>query len=315
MTRQLIEGIHHVTATVDDAQEDFDFYTKLLGQRLVKQTVNFDNNRVYHFYYGDEAGTPGTIMTTFPYRGQGVRRGSIGAGQVSVTSFSAPATAIDFWAARLGGAGVAVQRQERFGLPVLAFRDPAGLQLEIIGNDEDGRRPWTGGEVGADQAIRGFYTVVLLVAEAGPTHDFLTREFGFSEVAREGDTTRYAVAGSGPGRYVDVRHAPEAERGYNGIGTVHHVAWRVENDEALLAIRRRLADELGFRVTEVKDRKYFHSIYFRMPGHVLFEIATIPPGFTLDESTEELGRSLKLPEWEEAHREQIERELPKISQA
>ncbi len=312
MTNQYIKGIHHVTATVNDAQEDYDFYTRLLGLRLVKKTVNFDNNQVYHFYYGDEHGRPGTIMTTFPYKGQNVRQGRHGTGQVAITNFSAPLNAIGYWRDRLSKAGVAAEQDMSFGRPVLHFRDPSGLRLAITGNEEDRRRPWTGGGIDAEQAIRGFFAVTLAVAEAEPTFNFLRQEFGFSEVGAEGRVTRFAAQGGGPGQLVDIRYEPDAERGQNGIGAVHHVAWRIENDEHLLAMRRRLADELGFKVTEVKDRKYFHSIYFRMPGHVLFEIATIPPGFAVDESPDQLGRELKLPDWEEPNRAQIESVLPKI---
>ncbi|MCB0549890.1 MAG: ring-cleaving dioxygenase [Phaeodactylibacter sp.] len=312
MANNLIKGIHHVTATVNDAQEDYDFYTQLLGQRLVKKTVNFDNNRVYHFYYGDEVGTPGTIMTTFPYKGEGVRQGRIGTGQVAITGFSAPTGAIPFWKRRLQDAGLAVAERTKFGNPTLQFEDPSGLILEITGNDEDERKPWVTAEIGQQEAIRGFYAVTLSVAQAPSTFDFLAKEFGFTKVASEGRITRFAAQDGGPGQYVDVREDRGAERGINGLGTVHHVAWRVEHDEALLAMRSRLADELGFKVTEVKDRNYFHSIYFRMPGEVLFEIATIPPGFAIDESVENLGQSLKLPEWEEPNRAQIENGLPKI---
>ncbi len=312
MTKNLIKGIHHVTATVNDAQEDYDFYTQLLGLRLVKKTVNFDNNRVYHFYYGNEEGTPGTIMTTFPYKGQGVRQGATGTGQVAVTSFSAPADSLPFWKERLEKAGVVVVELSRFGQSTLRFEDPSGLILEIVGNDEDWRQPWYTKEVSEEAAIRGFYTVTLSVAEAGPAFDFLTEEFGFEQLGTERQTTRFAVQGGGPGRYVDVRVDEGGEPGKNGIGTVHHVAWRIESDEDQLRMRKHLADELGLRVTEVKDRKYFHSIYFRMPGGVLFEIATIPPGFGVDEPVEKLGRSLKLPEWEEPKRAEIEKGLPTI---
>lgn len=312
MTRTFIEGIHHLTATVGDAQEDLDFYTKLLGLRLVKQTVNFDNNQVYHFYYGNENGTPGTIMTTFPYKGQGVRQGIIGTGMVSITAFSAPTDAIPFWSRRLEAAGVAVEEISRFGNPSLRFQDPSGLVLEIVGNNEDQRAPWINAELGADEAIRGFYTVVLSVAEAGPTIQFLMDEFGFTRIGSEWNITRFAAQGGGPGCYVDVAEDTDREVGKNGIGTVHHVAWRVANDERLAQLRERLARELNFRVTEIMDRKYFHSIYFRMPGGVLFEIATIPPGFTEDEPLEGLGQQLQLPEWEEHNRSQIESVLPKI---
>ncbi len=313
MTDTLIKGLHHVTATVNDAQEDYDFYTRLLGQRLVKKTVNFDNNQVYHFYYGDEVGTPGTIKTTYPYKGHQVRQGTIGTGQVYITAFSVPKLSIGFWKNRLKIAQVATKELVKFGLPVLQFEDPSGLILELIGNDDDDRKPWTTEELAADVAIRGFYAVTLSVAETQPTFDFLSEEFGFTEVGKDGKLTRFQAHEGGPGQYVDIYDGQGETQGVNGLGTVHHVAWRVESDEALLAMRHRLADELGLKVTEVRDRKYFHSIYFRMPGHVLFEIATIPPGFPLDESVADLGKDLKLPDWEEPKRAEIAAALPHVN--
>lgn len=311
-TKKLIKGLHHVTATVGDAQEDYDFYTKFLGLRLVKTTVNFDNNNVYHFYYGNESGEPGTIMTTFPYKGQNVRVGTAGTGQVVITGFSIPKGGIGFWKKRLEDAQLVYQEIEKFGQQVLQFRDPANLLLELVENEEDKRMPWLPDGFTAAEAIKGFYNVTLSIAEVGSTFEFLENEFGFQQVATHGNLTRYAAEGGGAGQYVDIRNDQALEKGKNGISTVHHVAWRVENDEALLAMRHRLVEELGFKVTEVKDRNYFHSIYFRMPGHVLFEIATIPPGFAIDESPEELGQALKLPAWEEPNRAGIEKGLPEI---
>lgn len=309
--RSLIKGIHHVTATVNDAQEDFDFYTKVLGQRLVKKTVNFDNNQVYHFYYGDRLGTPGTLMTTFPYKGWGMRKGKIGTGQVSVTGFSVPETAIDFWKDRLNATGREVSASEKFGHPVLSFRDPSGLALEITGNKDDRRQPWTTAEISAHRAIRGFYNVTLSIADTKPDFDFLTGVFGFQKQTVEGKLTRMAVDGGGPGKYLDISDDQGQPTGRGGIGTVHHVAWRIENDEDQLMLRQHLMT-LGFKVTEVQDRNYFKSIYFRIPGRVLFEVATIPPGFTVDESEERLGGELKLPVWEEPNRAQIESVLPNL---
>ena len=310
-TQNLIKGLHHVTATVSDAKEDYQFYTQLLGQRLVKKTVNFDNNQVYHFYYGNETGDPGTIMTTFPYKGHGVRIGVKGTGQVAVTAFSAPVAAIDFWKSRLSSHDVDYTETVRFGDSILHFDDPSGLELEIIFTDNDGRTPWTTDEISIDFAIRGIHSVTLSIKEVGSTFEFLTQEFGLTKVGEEDKYTRFvSVEGAVAGNYVDVRSDEDLDRGKNGIGTVHHVAWRVENDEALLAMRKRLSEELGFKVTDVKDRNYFHSIYFRMPGGVLFEIATLPPGFLIDEAKEALGEDLKLPEWEEVNRAQIESILP-----
>ncbi len=309
-TSNLIKGLHHVTATVDDAREDYDFYTRLLGLRLVKQTVNFDNNRVYHFYYGNAEGAPGTIMTTFPYKGEGVRRGRLGTGQISITSFSVPSGSLAFWEKRLSSHDVAVERRVKFNGPVLQFSDPSGLVLEIVGHDEDERIPWTTNEVVEENAIRGFSSVTLSVSEVDATFDFLLRVFGFEKIATDGPLTRFAVNGGGPGHFWDIRNDAGGDKGVNGIGTVHHVAWRVENDEALLTMRKALTEEWNFKVTEVKDRNYFHSIYFRIPGGVLFEVATIPPGFTADETIESLGGELKLPAWEEKNRKEIEAHLP-----
>lgn len=312
-TQTLIKGLHHVTATVNDAKEDYDFYTQVLGLRLVKQTVNFDNNQVYHFYYGNELGSPGTIMTTFPYKGQQVRQGTPGTGQVAVTAFSIPMDAFDFWKNRLRNYDINFQNTQRFGQPLISFEDPAGLQLELVGSTQDDRRPWINSEITAAVAIRGFYSVTLSVAELKPTLDFMTQVFGFTITKSDAKYTRlYGNDGDFAGNYVDIRHDANTQRGHNGIGTVHHVAWRVENNEALTAIRQHLVEKLGFKVTDFKDRNYFHSIYFRMPGHVLFEIATILPGFLVDESEENLGQALMLPKWEEVNRSQIESILPKF---
>ncbi len=312
--KQLIQGLHHVTATVGNAQADYQFYTHLLGLRLVKKTVNFDNNQVYHFYYGNEQGQPGTIMTTFPYEGQGVRVGIPGSGQVDITAFSVPGGSLDFWQARLKEAGVDFQKNDPFGAPTLQFKDPSGLILELVESTEDPRVPWMTGEISQAVAIRGIHHVTLSIQDLGPSQDFILNEFGFRKLAEEGKVTRYAAAEAVPGNFLQIRHDADRAAGKNGMGTVHHVAWRVANDEALLAMRRRLVEDLGFKVTELKDRNYFHSIYFRIPGGVLFEIATIPPGFTVDESLEGLGQSLKLPEWEEVNRVQIESVLPSLDQ-
>ncbi|MFK7924968.1 MAG: ring-cleaving dioxygenase [Bacteroidia bacterium] len=310
-TRNFIKGLHHVTATVNDAQEDFDFYTKLLGLRLVKKTVNFDNNQVYHFYYGTEEGMPGTIMTTFPYKGYGVRDGMIGTGQVSTTAFSVSQNALSFWRERLKQYGVAFREAVKFDNLILQFDDPSGLKLEIVANDEDDRAPWTSIEIPTEYSIRGFFNVTLLIAEAQATIDFLINVMGFAQGKTEGNITRFVIQGGGASQYLDLQADPKGVRGLNGLGTVHHVALRIGSDEEQLRFREHLL-EIGLRVTEVKDRKYFHSIYFRIPGGVLFEVATIPPGFLIDERKEELGLDLKLPAWEEPQRKQIESILPKV---
>ncbi len=312
-TAQIIKGIHHVTATVGNAQADYDFYTRLLGFRLVKKTVNFDNNQVYHFYYGTTEGAPGTIMTTFPYEGQGIRVGIPGTGQVSRTGFSAPSDSLLFWKQRLDEAGVATHLVERFGLVHLQFKDPSGLCLEIIGTDEDDRLPWNTEDIPLEMALRGIFNVSIVVKEFGPTRDFLQQEFGFQLIKDSENYTRFQAKEGGAGQYLDVIEDAQGERGKNGMGIVHHVAWKLDSEEELIQLRNRLVDELGFKATEVKDRKYFRSIYFRIPGGVLFEVATIPPGFTVDESTGTLGQHLQLPAWEEENRNRIEEVLAKVN--
>ena len=314
-TNRLLKGLHHVTATVNDAQEDYDFYTKLLGLRLVKKTVNFDNNFVYHFYYADRLGTPGTVFTTFPYKGHGVRQGEEGTGMIISTAFSVAEAALDFWNDRLTDAGFSVVPSRRFGQKVLWFRDPSGLQLEFIGDDSDLRIPFLTDEVNAEAAIRGIHHVTLSVApeDWNTLRQFLTSEMNMTEAAEEENRIRLHVNEGGAGSYLELLLADvNTPRGKNGLGTVHHVAWKIETAEAQLALRQRLVEELGMQVTEVRDRKYFRSIYFRLPSHQLFEVATIFPVFGVDESEEELGTHLMLPEDKEHNRPTIEAALPGI---
>jgi glyoxalase family protein len=308
-----IQSLHHVTATVADAQEDLDFYTALLGLRLVKKTVNFDNHHVYHFYYGDETGTPGTIWTTFPYKGMGIPEGTYGTGQVSMTAFSIPRDAIAFWGHRLIGSGLKnVAHGERFGDEFLMLQDPSGLLIELIANDRDARAPWTAADIGPEHAIRGLFSVTLMLRELPRSIDFLTQVLGFEIAAQNERFTRIAINGGGPGRTIDLLHRPDLGAGRNGLGTVHHVAMAIPDAESQLAVREKLV-RLGFHVTEVRDRQYFQSIYFREPGGVLYEIATMAPGFTFDEPIGELGTGLKLPPWEEQYRREIEEGLPQVA--
>ncbi|MDP2577724.1 MAG: ring-cleaving dioxygenase [Candidatus Palauibacterales bacterium] len=300
--RHRLMGLHHVTATVDGAQEDLDFYAGLLGLRLVKKTVNFDNNKVYHFYYGDERGAPGTIMTTFPYRGHGVRDGVKGTGQITVTSFAVAGSSLDFWRKRLSEAGVRYKEESRFGDPLIAFDDPSTLRLELIGDDEDDRVP---------NAIKGLGSVTLSLADPTETISLLTDVLGFSVVGEEANRLRLEADVAGTGGRIEILHEADREPGINGIGTVHHVALAISTEDEQATLREHLLD-LGLQVTPFRDRKYFRSIYFREPGGVLIEAATIGPGFTVDEPIETLGRELRLPEWEEPNRSEIERELPSI---
>lgn len=313
-TQQLVQGIHHVTATVAEARADFDFYTTLLGLRLVKKTVNFDNNQVYHFYYADERGTPGTVFTTFPYAGQpNVRQGWEGTGQISTTTFSTAPAALPFWHERLQAAGVKLSPGERFGQPYLWFRDPAGLQLEILGDAADQRAPWTHPAIAPELALRGIHQVTLALAPAhwDPMIEFLTTEMNMRVAAEEGNRLRLQVAMGGPGQFLELRRDAHTSPGRNGIGTVHHVAWRVADDAALLALRERLLS-LDLHPTEYRDRNYFHSVYFKPVAGMWFELATLGPGFDLDEPVAHLGEKLMLPSWEEPNRAAIEAALPPI---
>lgn len=309
----LISGLHHVTATVSDAQADLDFYVGLLGQRLVKKTVNFDNPGVYHFYYGNEAGEPGTIMTTFPYGGLGVRGGTNGAGQIDVTSFSVPASAIDFWRARLTAAKVAfTDAPSPFGEATLTFDDPSGLHIRLVGTASDDRAPWVRPDIPAAQAIRGIHSVAMPVRTPVSTVQLLTSMMDATKVGEAEGLQRFAIGGvARPGAIVEVADAGAAPVGQNGLGTVHHVAFAVATSEDQLRMQRELR-KLGHNVTDVLDRQYFTSIYFREPNGVLYEIATLPPGFAIDEPIAELGTGLKLPPWEEQRRSMIEQLLPKV---
>ena len=305
-----IQSLHHVTATVDKAQPDLDFCERLLGLRLVKRTVNFDNHGVYHFYYGTESGAPGTIWTTFPYHGWGVAAGVHGAGQIVATAFSVPAGALDRWRARLEAAGAAAG-PPRFGAPTLTVRDPSGLVLELVADGRDTRAAWGGGGLDGGAAIRGLHSVTLLLRAPAATVQLMTTLLGFEVVAESAGRTRLAVGGDAPGHLVDLVPDSDAPPARNGGGTVHHVAFAIESAEEQLRLRSELI-RAGRDVTEVRDRTYFQSIYFREPGGVLFEVATMAPGFTADEPLDALGQGLKLPPWEEPHRAEIEALLPPL---
>jgi glyoxalase family protein len=308
--RKPIAGIHHVTAMAGDPRANVDFYTGALGLRLVKKTVNFDDPGTYHLYYGDEVGHPGTIMTFFPW--PQARRGVQGAGQATVTAFSVPEGSLGYWTERLSRLDVAFDDPKpRLGEEVLTVVDPDGLRLELVARAGDDRQGWTGGPVPADKAIRGFDGVTLTEWNLDVTQRVLADTMGFRRVGVEGNRVRFEAGPGGAGTRVDVLVSPSAARGHVSAGTVHHVAFRAADDADQLAWRERI-EESGLSVTPVLDREYFHSIYFREPGGVLFEIATDPPGFTRDETVENLGSGLKLPPWLEASRERIEAALPPI---
>ena len=309
-------GIHHVTAIASDPQRNLDFYAGLLGLRLVKRTVNFDDPQTYHFYFGDETGTPGSIMTFFPW--PGARRGRVGAGQVAVTSFAVLPSALGFWVERLVGHGVKFEGPTKRGAGgdaerFIAFKDDDGLLLEIVAHPGAEERPAFAGAPGIapEHAIHGFHSVTLWVEEGAATEEVLTDSLGFRAVTEDGTTRRFAIGDGGPGRLVDVRTVGGFLRGTGGAGTVHHVAWCVADDDAEVALRDQIV-AAGLNATPVIDRTYFHSVYFREPGGVLFELATIPPGFTLDEPKEHLGEQLKLPPQYEPMRAEIEAVLPPV---
>ena len=308
-----ILGLHHVTATVDEAQPDLDFCLDALGLRLVKKTVNFDNHHVYHFYYGDERGTPGTIWTTFPYAGKNVKVGTKGAGQVVATVFSVPAGSLDEWRIRLSSKGIAVNDlPPRFGDAAIGFSDLSGLMFEMIANDRDPRAPWTDGRVDPGIAIRGLHSVTIKVRDPVKTIDLMSTLLDWGPSDEMAGRIRVAVNGGGPGRWIDIAHDPDAEPAVNGLGTVHHVAMAIGSEQQQLDLREKLI-AYGCKVTEIRDRCYFKSIYFREPGNVLFEVATMAPGFAVDEDVPSLGRGLKLPPWEEPHRADIEGALAPIT--
>jgi predicted esterase/catechol 2,3-dioxygenase-like lactoylglutathione lyase family enzyme len=301
-------GIHHVTAIASDPQRNLDFYAGLLGLRLVKRTVNFDDPETYHLYFGDDVGNPGSIMTFFPW--PGAKRGRQGTGQVAVTSFAVLPRALGFWVERLVRHGITYEGPAK---QVIAFKDPDGLMVEIVADAGAEARPAWGDAPGIsrEQAIHGIHSVTVWAERGDDTERVLVDTLGFRPV-REDDTTRRFTAGDGgPGTIVNVRSVGGFVRGAGGAGTVHHVAWRVADDTVQLRVREEVT-KAGMQPTPVIDRQYFHSVYFREPGGVLFELATEPPGFGVDEPVEHLGERLMLPPQYEAHRGEIEAILPPI---
>lgn len=297
-------GIHHITAIVGHPQENVDFYAGVLGLRLVKQTVNFDDPGTYHLYFGDEGGKPGTIITFFPWAG--ARQGTIGAGQVGVTSYVVPKGAMEFWEKRLEKFNVAFTRMERFGEYYLEFDDPHGLHLEIVEREEGELNTWSFGDVTPEVAIKGFGGATLLSTQPNKTAELLGKVMGLELVGKEGDFARYRSTAE-LGNIIDLK-LTTIGRGQMGVGTVHHIAWRAIDDEDQLDWQEYIATN-GYGVTPVRDRNYFNAIYFKEHGEILFEIATDPPGFAHDESQEAMGENLMLPLQYEPQREKIEQVL------
>lgn len=306
-----ILGIHHITAIAGDPQRNYDFYTKTLGLRMVKKTVNFDDPKTYHFYFGDEKGSPGTILTFFPWRG--VRKGKAGAGMATEISYSIPEGSLDFWKRRFENYGVNYgEVTEKFGETCLAFEDPDGLKLElVIPQNKDNRKGWETDEIKADFALKGFHNVTLTLNKTAATADILTGIFGYEFVAKEGNRHRYKTNTVENANLVDLLELPQEPAGLNAGGTNHHVAFRVKDEVTQMKMRGKVLEK-GLQITDKIDRDYFFSLYFREPGGVFFEIATDNPGFTRDEPLEKLGSSLKLPQQYEPARERIEELLPTL---
>jgi len=305
-----ILGIHHVTAIAGDAQRNLDFYVGVLGLRLVKKTVNFDDPTTYHLYYGDEAGHPGTILTFFPW--PGAPRGRRGTGQVTATSFSIPEDAMGYWIERLKRFAVQWEATtSRFDEEVLTLYDPDGLKLELVAHAGQAMSSWNDSLVDPEYAIRGIRSVTLCEQKNEATSELLSGTLNFRRLKREDNRTRFKIGKDDMGGYVDLLRFPGEKAGRIAVGTVHHVAWRVGNFDQQSLWREKIADA-DIRVTRVMDRNYFRSIYFHEPGGILFEIATDPPGFIFDEDLDQLGSHLKLPSWLENRRAELEQVLPQL---
>lgn len=295
-----------------DPQANLNFYHTLLGQRLVKRTVNFDDPGTYHFYFADEVGTPGTVMTFFPW--PHAKRGVAGNGEASAVAYAVPASSLAYWQERLSSHAVTMGEQQiRFGETVLPFRDPDGMAVELVATTSPGAiQHWNDGPVPAEHALRGFHSVTLWLGEVEKAAALLTSHLGYKLVGREGNRWRFAADSSGIGRLIDLVHRPGQPRGQFGAGSIHHIAFRTADDTEQLDYLEKLRSA-GFGVSPVRDRQYFHSIYFRAPGGVLFEVATDAPGFLYDEIVGVLGESLRLPPWLESRRAEIESFLPAIN--
>lgn len=306
-----ILGLHHITAIAGMAKQNLDFYTKILGLRLVKKTVNFDDPGTYHFYFADERGSAGTILTFFPH--EGARRGSAGTGMATNIAYSVPEGSFDFWIDRFEQHHVIYNKpSEKFGERYLTFLDPDGLKLElVIPKQADNRPAWETDEVKANVATKGFHGVTLTVQHKDKTAAVLTDIFGYKLEEKSGNRYRYRTDAVDTANIIDLVELPNEPRGLGGAGTNHHIAFRVKNEEVLMQFHDKIAG-LGYNITNKKDRNYFYSLYFREPGGVLFEIATDNPGFGIDEPWDQLGTNLMLPPQYEPRRAELEAILPKL---
>lgn len=306
-----ITGLHHMTFMASSPQANLDFYTKTLGLRLVKKTVNFDAPDVYHLYFADALGTPGTVLTSFPF--PNMRRGRRGSAQMTVTRLGVPQGSLGFWKKRLDQHRVHVEETQSLdGSDTLRFEDPDGLGLELIETHQSAAHPALGPGMEARTAIAGIHTALLQVEAPSRTARLLIEVMDYEEIEHGQHFIRLAPKAGSEMGLVELHHRPGLPQGRQGAGIVHHLAFATPSDETQLDLQRRLID-FGLHPTEVKDRQYFRSIYFREPNGVLFEIATVPPGFTLDEAPGELGAHLKLPPWQEGQRASLEAQLPLLS--
>ncbi|PWN72290.1 ring-cleaving dioxygenase [Chryseobacterium phosphatilyticum] len=306
-----ILGLHHITAIADNAKRNLDFYTQVLGVRLVKKTVNFDDPGTYHFYFGNETGTPGTILTFFPW--EGIGPGTNGSGMATHIGYAVPKGSLKLWKNRLENLKVKVEEGEIFGEKLISFKDPDGLQLQLIEpSGDDNRKVWTTDDIKDEQALKGFHTITLTLRNADPTMKVLTDILGYDLHKQEGERYRLATDAIDTANLIDIIENDKIPAGRNAAGTNHHIAFRVKDDNILMEYREK-ALSAGLSITPKINRDYFYSLYFREPGGVLFEIATDNPGFTVDEPLNELGSHLKLPAQYEGMRDKIEGVLPNLS--
>lgn len=307
---KLINGIHHITALAGDPQKNIDFYTGILGLRLVKKTVNFDAPEVYHFYFGNETGTPGTLLTFFPY--EGIQKGRHGKGMLNATSFSVSSSSLEYWEKRLKKYNIYIKEfEERFDSEVvLYFHDVDGLGLELVFNNKDTRQGFSYGHIPIEYSIKGFYSAEIWEEGYERTAGLLTEQMDHKLIAEKGNRFRFAAFDK-PGCYIDILCSPDTLRGLSGGGTVHHIAFITNNEKTQIEARDKISERM-LNPTPVIDRQYFKSVYFREPGGVLFEIATLPPGFSIDEKVENLGEELKLPPQYEGYRNEITKILKPV---
>lgn len=306
-----ILGLHHITAIANNAQNNFDFYTKVLGLRLVKKTVNFDDPGTYHFYFGNEEGAPGTILTFFPW--EGIGQGRNGVGMATEIAYSVTAESLDFWKERFKAFNIKTgDVVERFGETYLPFTDPDGLNLSlVVSKSGDARKGWASGDVTEQVATKGFHSTTLTLNRIEPTTKILTDIFGYQQTEQEGKRYRFKTDAVAEAGIIDILLDETGTRGYNAAGTNHHIAFRVKDDKVQMDFREKIL-RAGLQITPKIDRDYFYSLYFREPGGVLFEIATDNPGFTVDEPLASLGSNLKLPKQYEPSRAEIEKVLPAL---